>query len=131
MFVYLRLLKFTLLYSYHPKNRPTKFICRQGVGWRKTQNLPHTIHLRKGNKKMLCPTSRQSAKLFSSRRIGTLPQPLTRRRVCLPSPRFWGGGAHSLAREGAGESQFRRGYINCGTLYTYIRILCFALFITL
>jgi hypothetical protein len=31
-----------------------------------------------------------------------------------------GGGAHSLAREGVGESQFRRGDIHCGTLiYMY------------
>jgi hypothetical protein len=34
-----------------------------------------------------------------------------------PPPAFWGGGAHSLAREGVGESQFRRGDIHCGTLY--------------
>ncbi len=30
------------------------------------------------------------------------------------------GGAHSLAREGLGESQFRRGDIHCGTLYIYV-----------
>jgi hypothetical protein len=36
--------------------------------------------------------------------------------VCPHPPRFWGGGAHSLAREGLGESQFQRGYIHCGTL---------------
>jgi hypothetical protein len=31
-----------------------------------------------------------------------------------------GGGTHSLAREGLGESQFRRGDIHCGTLYIYV-----------
>ncbi len=30
------------------------------------------------------------------------------------------GGAHSLAREGVGESQFRRGDIHCCTLYIYV-----------
>jgi hypothetical protein len=31
----------------------------------------------------------------------------------------------SLAREGLGESQFRRGDIHCGTLFMYLRaILC-------
>jgi hypothetical protein len=48
-----------------------------------------------------------------------LPQPLTRRRVC-PPPFGSGGGAHSLAREGVGESQFQRGDIPCGTLYMYV-----------
>jgi hypothetical protein len=67
------------------------------------------------------PQSRQSAKLFlKSSELG-LPQLLqlfTRRRVC----RFWGGRAHSLAREKLGESQFRRRDIQCGTLYTYVYI---------
>jgi hypothetical protein len=37
-----------------------------------------------------------------------LSHPLSRQRVC-PSPRNQGGGgAHSLAGEGLGESQFRR-----------------------
>ncbi len=60
--------------------------------------------------------SRQSAKLFlQSSELG-LPQPLTRRRVC-PTPRLVpGGGAHTLARQLVGESQFRRGAIHCGTL---------------
>ncbi len=31
-----------------------------------------------------------------------------------------GGGANSLAREGVGESQLRRGDIHYGTLYTYV-----------
>jgi hypothetical protein len=51
--------------------------------------------------------SMQSAKLFlQSSELG-LPQPLTRRRVCPPP--VLAGGAHSLAREGLGESQVRRG----------------------
>jgi hypothetical protein len=62
--------------------------------------------------------SRQSANLFlKSSELG-LPQPLTRRRVP-PLPPVLGGGAPSLAREGLGESQFRRGDIHCGTLYIY------------
>ncbi len=64
------------------------------------------------------PQSRQSAKLFLQSSESGLPQPLTRRRVCPPSP-VLGGGAHSLAREGLGESQFRRGDIHCGTFYIY------------
>ncbi len=60
--------------------------------------------------------SRQSAKLIlKSSELG-LPQTLSRRRVC-PPPLDPRGGAHSLAREGVGESQYRRGDINCGTLY--------------
>jgi hypothetical protein len=43
-----------------------------------------------------------------------LPQPLTRRRLCLPP--VLGGGAHSLAR-GLGESQFRRGHTLWYSLY--------------
>ncbi len=54
------------------------------------------------------PQSRQSAKLcLKSSELG-LPQPL---------PLVWGGGAHSLARRGVEESQFRRGELHCGTLY--------------
>jgi hypothetical protein len=56
------------------------------------------------------PESRQSAKLFlKSSELG-LPHPLTR-------PPVLGGGLHSRAREGLGESQFRPGDIHCGTLY--------------
>ncbi len=62
------------------------------------------------------PQSRQSAKLFLQSSEMGLPQPLTRRRVCPPPP-VLGGGAHSLTREGLGESQFRWGDIHCGTLY--------------
>ncbi len=47
-----------------------------------------------------------------------LPHPLARRRVCLP-PLVRGGGTHSQAREGVGETQFRWGDIHCGTQYKY------------
>jgi hypothetical protein len=45
------------------------------------------------------------------------PQPPTRRLVC-PLPLFLGGGEHSLARKGLGESQFRRG------AYTVVLFIC-------
>ncbi len=62
--------------------------------------------------------SRQIAKLFlQSLELG-LPQPLTPQASVPPSP-VLGRGAHSMAREGLGESQFRRGDIYCGTLYIY------------
>jgi len=38
---------------------------------------------------------------------------------CAPLP-VLGERTHSLAREGLGESQFRRGDIHCGTLYIYV-----------
>ncbi len=61
----------------------------------------------------------QSAKPFlQSLELG-LPQPLTRTRVS-PPPGSGGRGTHLLAREGVGESQFRRGDIHCGTLYMYV-----------
>jgi hypothetical protein len=61
----------------------------------------------------------QSAKPYlQSLELG-LPQPLTRTRV-FPPPLVPVGGAHSLAREGVGESQFLRGDIHCGTLYMYV-----------
>jgi hypothetical protein len=56
--------------------------------------------------KYIRPQSRQSVKQSSE--LG-LHQPLTRRQVCSPPPPVLGGGAHLLAREGLGESQFRRG----------------------
>jgi len=34
-----------------------------------------------------------------------------------PDPPVLGGGTHTLAREGLGDSQFRWGDIHCGTLY--------------
>ncbi len=70
----------------------------------------------------LCPEtqSRQSARLFLKSSEMGLPQPLTHRRVCPPGS---GGGAYSLAREGLGESQFRRGdllYTVVLFIYTYL-----------
>jgi hypothetical protein len=54
---------------------------------------------------------------FSSRRNWDSPTPYPQASV--PTPPFgWGaGGAHSLTREGLGESQFRRGNIHSGTPY--------------
>ncbi len=56
---------------------------------------------------------------FSSRRNWDFPNP-SPAGECAPSPRLSGGGAHSLAGQGLGESQFRRGDIHCGTLYIYV-----------
>jgi hypothetical protein len=55
---------------------------------------------------------------FSSRRNwdSTNPQP----QANVPHPFGSGGRAHSLAREGLGESQFQRGDIHCVTLYIYV-----------
>jgi hypothetical protein len=53
---------------------------------------------------------------FSSRRNWDFPNPLPAGEYASP-PLVPGGGAHSLARKGVGESQFRRGDIHCGTLY--------------
>ncbi len=50
-------------------------------------------------------------RFFCSRRNWDPPPP--------PSPGS-GGRAHTLAREGLGESQFRRGDIHYGTLYIYV-----------
>ncbi len=65
------------------------------------------------------PQSRQSAKLYlQSSELG-LPHP----QASVPSPTppsVLGGGAHSLAREGLGESQFRGGDIHFSTLYIYV-----------
>ena len=49
--------------------------------------------------------------------IGTPPTPHPQASV--PPLPVLGGGAHSLAREGLGESQFRRGCIHCDNLYIY------------
>jgi hypothetical protein len=49
--------------------------------------------------------------------IGTPPTPHPQASV---PPPVLGGGAHSLAREGLGVSQFRRWGIHCGTLYIYV-----------
>jgi hypothetical protein len=55
---------------------------------------------------------------FSSRRNWDAPNP-SPAGECAHPPVRWGG-AHSLAREGLGESEFRRGDIHCGTLYIYV-----------
>jgi hypothetical protein len=64
--------------------------------------------------------SRQSAKLFSSRRNWDSPSP-SPAGECAPPPFSSGGrGTLTAAREGVGESQFQRGDIHCGTLYMYV-----------
>ncbi len=67
---------------------------------------------------VLLAQSRQSGKLFSSRRNW---DPLTRRRVCPPS--LGGGVTHSLAGEGVGRGQFRRGDRHCCTLVYVLYVL--------
>ncbi len=60
---------------------------------------------------------------FSSRRNWDCPNPSTAAACAPPPPPLRlvpGGGALSLAREGVGESQFRRGNMHCGTLYIYV-----------
>ncbi len=53
---------------------------------------------------------------FSSRRNWDSPTPLAAGECA--NPTLWSGGrAHSLAGEGLGKSQFRRGDIHCGALY--------------
>jgi hypothetical protein len=54
---------------------------------------------------------------FSSRKNWDSPNP-SPAGECPPTDS--GGRAHSLAREGLGEPQFRRGDIHCGTLYIYV-----------
>jgi hypothetical protein len=66
-------------------------------------HCPHTVL------PQLWPQSRQSAKLFSSRRNWDSPNPSPAGEC---APPVLGGGAHSLAREGLGEPQFRRGDIH-------------------
>jgi hypothetical protein len=53
---------------------------------------------------------------FSTRRNWDSPTPKSAEE-CAPPPFGPGGGAHSFAGEGLGESQFRRGDIHCGALY--------------
>ncbi len=60
---------------------------------------------------------------FSSRRNWDYPTP-SPPADCAPPPLVQGG-AHSLAGEGVGESQFRRGDIHCGPLHMYV--LCGAI----
>jgi hypothetical protein len=63
---------------------------------------------------------------FSSRRNCDSPTPHPQASVPPPPLVRGGGGAHSLAGEGVGESQFRRGNIQCGTLKRYICTLWLA-----
>ncbi len=67
----------------------------------------------------------QSAKLFSSRRNWGSPHPSSAGE-CVLSPLVPGGGEHSLAREGLGESQFRN--FDEGTctviLFIYMYFVC-------
>ncbi len=59
---------------------------------------------------------RQSAELFlQSLELGRPHAPTTASQCALP-PVVQGGGAHSLAGEGVGGSQFRLGDTHCGTL---------------
>jgi hypothetical protein len=66
--------------------------------------------------------SRQSAKLFLQ--PSELGLTLTSRRVCpslfVSGEGGGGSGAHSLAGEEVGESQFRRGDRHCGTLDIFV-----------
>jgi hypothetical protein len=55
-------------------------------------------------------------RFFSSRRNWNSPTPLAAGE-CAPPPFGPGGREHSLAGEGLGEPQFRRGDIHCGALY--------------
>ncbi len=69
----------------------------------------------------------QSTKIFLQTSELGLPHPLTRRRVC-PPPLRLGGGGLSLAGEGVGKSQFRRGDVHCGPQIYNICTLCRGLF---
>ncbi len=66
---------------------------------------------------------------FYSRRNWDSPIP-SPAGECAPHPlvQGWEAHSHSLAGEGLGESQFRRGDIHCGTLYSvhtvYVSTLC-------
>jgi len=71
--------------------------------------------------------STEEAEFFlQSSELG-LSQPLTRRRVCPPV--LGGGAQHSLAREGLGESQFRRGDIHWGHIQSLVESANFIMFI--
>ncbi len=63
---------------------------------------------------------REVLSFISSRRNWDSPNPSAAGECAPPPPPVLGGGIHSLAREGLGESQCRRGDIHCGTLYIYV-----------
>jgi hypothetical protein len=67
--------------------------------------------------------SRQSEAFSQVVGIRTPPTPHPQVSVPPPLPVPWGG-AHSQAREGLGEPQFRRGDIHCGTFSIYVHVLC-------
>ncbi len=73
---------------------------------------------------LLSPQSRQSAKPFlQSRELGLLQVGSNHTpsgKCASPPPPLARRGAHWLPRKGVGESQFRRGDIQCGTLYLYV-----------
>jgi hypothetical protein len=62
--------------------------------------------------------SRQIARLFlQSSKLGPGPTPLPAKECHPPLPLWFRGvGTHSLAGEGVGGSQFRRGDRHCGIL---------------
>jgi hypothetical protein len=60
----------------------------------------------------------KSTTVYAPRWNWDSPQPPTRRLVCPLPPVVLGGGEHSLARKGLGESQFRRG------AYTVVLFIC-------
>jgi hypothetical protein len=69
------------------------------------------------------PQGRQSAKLFLQSSVLGLPHPSIAGKCAVCSG---GGGAHSLAGEGVGESQFRRGTY---TVVLYLRVYMFFVFL--
>jgi hypothetical protein len=88
-----------------PADLPRKFMIRGGTAEKSEECTLHRVG--------------RVLSFFSVVGMGTLPTPHPQASVPPPPP-VLGGGAHSLAREGLGESQFRRGDIHCGTLYIYV-----------
>jgi hypothetical protein len=76
----------------------------------KLLTCPHKVHT------YMCKVTQ----CVSPRRNYDLPHPLSRKSVCTPPPPtgIKGGGAHSSAVEGVGESQFRRLEKKLSTLIT-------------
>jgi hypothetical protein len=72
-----------------------------------------------------CLSNRVDKLFLQSSELGLPPPPHTHGRVCTVYPPFGsgGGGAHSLAGKGVGESQLGRGgqtLWHCGTLGIYV-----------